>query len=461
MNNENHDDSFVIAICDDEKNIRDLFREVLEDEGYNVVTAKNSDELFKLISLYDIKIIFLDIILENENGIDILEKVKKEFPDIEIVIISGHGTIDLAVKATKLGAFDFLSKPVTIDYIIQAVKKIIYVKKLKDENIKLKARTLLEDEFIGESEEIKKIKKMIKVVAQSDSKVLITGENGTGKELVARLIHLYSPRRNNEFVEINCAAIPSTLIEAELFGFEKGSFTNAVKTKIGKFEIANGGTLFLDEIGDMGIDTQVKVLRVIQDGRFTRIGGVNTIAVDVRIISATNKNLEEEIRNNKFREDLYYRLNVIPIHLPSLRERREDIPLLVKYFIKKLKVSGNLRFKDFTEDAYLFFKNYDWPGNIRELKNIVERVNILSTVDYIDSKDLESIIVNTNKNKDYDIKNQPLKNLREMFEKDIIENRLKQFNFNISKTAKSLQIERTNLYKKIKKYKIDINNNQG
>lgn len=456
-NAKNYEENFAIAVCDDEKNIRDLFREVLEDEGYNVVSAKNSDELFKLISLYDIKIIFLDIILENENGIDVLEKIKKEFPDIEIIIISGHGTIDLAVKATKLGAFDFLSKPVTIDYIIQAVKKIMYVKKLKEENIKLKARTLLEDDFVGESEEIKKIKKMIKIVAQSDSKVLITGENGTGKELVARLIHLYSPRKNNEFVEINCAAIPSTLIEAELFGFEKGSFTNAVKTKIGKFEIADGGTLFLDEIGDMGLDTQVKVLRVIQDGRFTRIGGVNTIEVNVRIISATNKNLEEEIKKNRFREDLYYRLNVIPIHLPALRERREDIPLLIKYFINKIKSTGNLRFKDFTQDAYNFFKNYDWPGNIRELKNIIERVNILSTSEYVDIKDLERIIINVEKNRYYDIENKPLRNLKEEFEKNIIEKRLKQFDYNITKTAQSLQIERTNLYKKIKKYNIDIN----
>lgn len=449
------ENSYVI-ICDDEYDIRSLMKEVLEDEGFNVITVSNSDELFAALKIYKVICVFLDIILENENGISILENLKRIHPDIEVIIISGHGTIDLAVKATKLGAFDFLTKPLKTDNILQAVKKINYISSLKNENIELKYKNFMTDQFIGETAQIKKIKELVKIVGKSDSKVIIYGENGTGKELVARLIHLNSSRVNFNFVEINCAAIPSNLIESELFGYEKGAFTNAFNQKKGLFEIANNGTLFLDEIGDMPVELQAKLLRVIQDGKFTRIGGVEIISTDVRIIAATNKDLEEEIKKGNFREDLYYRLNVIPIFLPPLKERKDDIPLLIQYFISKLKEKGELRILNFETDAIEFLMNYNWPGNIRQLKNIIDRINILTSDGKI-SKDFVENIIEKGFKKGIDFENaEDLRALRDQFEKEIILNRLKKFNYNITKTAQSLNIERTNLYKKLKKYGIDF-----
>jgi two-component system nitrogen regulation response regulator NtrX len=446
-----------IVVCDDEYDIRKLMKEIIEDEGYSVITAANEDELLTAIKMHSVFLIFLDIILENENGMDILARLKKDYPDIEVIIITGHGTIDLAVKATKLGAFDFITKPLKIDYISQSIKKIMYVNSLKNENKMLKQKTFILDEFIGESDEIKKIKDLVKVVGQSDSKVVIYGENGTGKELVARLIHINSHRANNRFVELNCAAIPATLIESELFGYEKGAFTNAFNQKKGLFELASTGTIFLDEIGDMPLEMQAKLLRVIQDGKFTRIGGVETITVDVRIIAATNKNLEEEITKGNFREDLYYRLNVIPIYIPPLRKRKEDIPLLIEYFLSKLQNNNELRIKSFDPDALEVLKNFPWPGNIRQLKNIIDRINILNPSDVV-TREFVSSILEGKTQIDIDSYNDAdLKSLRESYEKEIIISRLKKFNFNISKTAQSLDIERTNLYKKLKRYGIQLN----
>jgi two-component system nitrogen regulation response regulator NtrX len=446
-----------IVVCDDEYDIRKLMKEIIEDEGYSVITAANEDELLTAIKMHSVFLIFLDIILENENGMDILARLKKDYPDIEVIIITGHGTIDLAVKATKLGAFDFITKPLKIDYISQSIKKIMYVNSLKNENKMLKQKTFILDEFIGESDEIKKIKDLVKVVGQSDSKVVIYGENGTGKELVARLIHINSHRANNRFVELNCAAIPATLIESELFGYEKGAFTNAFSQKKGLFELASAGTIFLDEIGDMPLEMQAKLLRVIQDGKFTRIGGVETITVDVRIIAATNKNLEEEITKGNFREDLYYRLNVIPIYIPPLRKRKEDIPLLIEYFLSKLQNNNELRIKSFDPDALEVLKNFPWPGNIRQLKNIIDRINILNPSDVV-TREFVSSILEGKTQIDIDSYNDAdLKSLRESYEKEIIMSRLKKFNFNITKTAQSLDIERTNLYKKLKRYGIQLN----
>jgi two-component system nitrogen regulation response regulator NtrX len=446
-----------IVVCDDEYDIRKLMKEIIEDEGYSVITAANEDELLTAIKMHSVFLIFLDIILENENGMDILARLKKDYPDIEVIIITGHGTIDLAVKATKLGAFDFITKPLKIDYISQSIKKIMYVNSLKNENKMLKQKTFIPDEFIGESDEIKKIKDLVKVVGQSDSKVVIYGENGTGKELVARLIHINSHRANNRFVELNCAAIPATLIESELFGYEKGAFTNAFSQKKGLFELASTGTIFLDEIGDMPLEMQAKLLRVIQDGKFTRIGGVETITVDVRIIAATNKNLEEEITKGNFREDLYYRLNVIPIYIPPLRKRKEDIPLLIEYFLSKLKNNNELRIKSFDPDALEVLKSFPWPGNIRQLKNIIDRINILNPSDVV-TREFVSSILEGKTQIDIDSYNEAdLKSLRESYEKEIIMSRLKKFNFNITKTAQSLDIERTNLYKKLKRYGIQLN----
>lgn len=452
--------NFYIAVLDDEPDIRNLLHEIVTSEGYNCCVAKNSDELNKLFSLYEIKIVFIDIYLKNENGLDILQDIKKRFPEIEIIIITGQATIDNAIKAMKLGAFDFISKPLNYEHIITTIEKVLNYKNLIDENKRLKEEKFLPDDFIGEDEKILKIKELIKIVAKSDSKVIIFGENGTGKELVARLIHLNSERFDKNFVEINCAAIPSTLIEAELFGYEKGSFTNAFERKIGKFEIANKGTLFLDEIGDMSLETQVKLLRVIQDGRFTRIGGLETIEVDVRIISATNKDLEKEVKNGRFREDLFYRLNVIPIYLPPLRERKKDIILLINYFVNKLRERGELRFDRFSDESLDILINYSWPGNIRELKNFIERVNIFSNSKIVESDIIKSLLGNNRLNYIEDIINsdKTLDDIRKEIEKKVIISRLKKYEGNVSLTAKSLGIDRTSLYKKAKILDIDLLN---
>jgi two-component system nitrogen regulation response regulator NtrX len=431
----------------------------LANEGYNCLTAKDSNEVFKLLNLYEIKLIFLDIYLKSENGINILEKVKEKYPDIDVIIITGYATIDNAILAIKKGAFDFISKPLNYDYIIGTINKVFNFKKVLEENKKLKEEKFLQDRFIGNDPSIKKIKELINVISKTDSKVIIYGENGTGKELVARLIHLNSDRYHYNFVELNCAAIPNNLIEAELFGYEKGSFTNAYEKKLGKFEVANKGTLFLDEIGDMSLETQVKLLRVIQDGRFTRIGGLENIEVDVRIISATNKDLEKEIKDGNFREDLYYRLNVIPIYLPPLRERKGDIRLLIDYFIQKYKDKNELRFDYFTKDAIEYLENYKWPGNVRELKNFIERANIFANSKLLDFNFVKNIL---GSDKAYDLNDlidseNDLEYIKKEVEKKVIISRLKRYNGNVSQTARSLGIDRTSLYKKAKVLGIQLN----
>jgi len=431
----------------------------LANEGYNCLTAKDSNEVFKLLNLYEIKLIFLDIYLKSENGINILEKVKEKYPDIDVIIITGYATIDNAILAIKKGAFDFISKPLNYDYIIGTINKVFNFKKVLEENKKLKEEKFLQDRFIGNDPSIKKIKELINVISKTDSKVIIYGENGTGKELVARLIHLNSDRYHYNFVELNCAAIPNNLIEAELFGYEKGSFTNAYEKKLGKFEVANKGTLFLDEIGDMSLETQVKLLRVIQDGRFTRIGGLENIEVDVRIISATNKDLEKEIKDGNFREDLYYRLNVIPIYLPPLRERKGDIRLLIDYFIQKYKDKNELRFDYFTKDAIEYLENYKWPGNVRELKNFIERANIFANSKLLDFNFVKNILGSDKANDLNDLidSENDLEYIKKEVEKKVIISRLKRYNGNVSQTARSLGIDRTSLYKKAKVLGIQLN----
>lgn len=431
----------------------------MANEGYNCLTAKDSNEVFKLLNLYEIKLIFLDIYLKSENGINILEKVKEKYPDIDVIIITGYATIDNAILAIKKGAFDFISKPLNYDYIIGTINKVFNFKKVLEENKKLKEEKFLQDRFIGNDPSIKKIKELINVISKTDSKVIIYGENGTGKELVARLIHLNSDRYHYNFVELNCAAIPNNLIEAELFGYEKGSFTNAYEKKLGKFEVANKGTLFLDEIGDMSLETQVKLLRVIQDGRFTRIGGLENIEVDVRIISATNKDLEKEIKDGNFREDLYYRLNVIPIYLPPLRERKGDIRLLIDYFIQKYKDKNELRFDYFTKDAIEYLENYKWPGNVRELKNFIERANIFANSKLLDFNFVKNILGSDKANDLNDLidSENDLEYIKKEVEKKVIISRLKRYNGNVSQTARSLGIDRTSLYKKAKVLGIQLN----
>lgn len=451
-----------ILIIDDEENIRATMEAILEDEGYNVICAEDGLEGLKLLEKYNIDLVFLDLWLPHRGGLDILPEIKERFPQIEVIVISGHGNIDTAVKAVKIGAYDFLEKPLSLERITTVTRNVLKLNSLKKENTRLKNRFIQEDTMIGTSKAISEVREKIRQSAASDARIMILGENGTGKELVAKEIHKLSNRADMPFVEVNCAAIPDTLLESELFGHEKGAFTGAHTSRKGKFELAHGGTLFLDEIGDMSLASQAKVLRAIQDLNFSRVGGEHTINVDVRIISATNKNLEEEVKKGNFREDLFFRLNVIPIKVPSLRERREDIPLLVKYFVEKF-TQGNGVKKIITPCAIELMQDYDWPGNVRELKNTVERVCVLVDKEEIDKEDVLNFIGKnsavSNKDRDGELKqlfNLGLNEAKDRFEKTMIELKLKENNYNISRTAASLGIYSSNLHAKIKKYNIEI-----
>ena len=367
----------TILIVDDEPGILKALSGVLQDEGYEVATAKNGETALKRIKEESPSLVLLDIWMEGLDGLETLKRIKDLSPELVVIMMSGHASIETAVKATKLGAYDYIEKPLSLEKITLLVRHAIHEQQLKTENLSLKQSIERRFTLVGESPSIQNLRKLIKTASASNSRIFISGENGTGKELVARAIHLQSPRRNRPFIEINCAAIPDPLIESELFGYEKGAFTGADTAKQGRFEQAHGATLFLDEIGDMSLATQAKVLRVLQEQRFLRVGGSKTIEVDVRVIAASNKNLLEEIKNGNFREDLYYRLNVIPLHIPPLRERKEDIPLLVNYSLNSLSAEQGLRPKEITPEANNLLMQYDWPGNVRELKNLVERFMIM------------------------------------------------------------------------------------
>lgn len=449
-----------VLVIDDEAGIRSILKDVLEDENYNVFLAEDGFSGLNILNNEPIDVVILDVWLPNMGGIEVLKKIKEDYPDIEVVVISGHANINLAVQAVKMGAFDFLEKPLSLDKIITVTRNAINLEKLKRENRTLKETVFLEDEMIGQHESIEKIRKVIEQSAPTDARVLILGENGTGKELVAREIHRKSKRSGGPFVEVNCAAIPETLIESELFGHEKGAFTNALQRKRGKFELADRGTLFLDEIADMSLNTQAKVLRVIQEMKFERIGGEESITVDVRLIAATNKDIEKEIREKRFREDLYFRLNVIPIHVPPLRERKEDIPLLVDYFLKKFKPQAAKEPKKISKDALEILMNYHWPGNIRELKNVIERVNIMSEEELI-TADTIKLYLGAKLNSDHDewlkiFRGMKLSEARDMFESELIKNKLRENDYNLTRTARELGITTTNLYNKIKKLDIEV-----
>ncbi len=367
----------LIMIVEDEKSIRDALNELLKMEGYKVIEASDGLEGYNLLKSKKIDCVLSDIIMPKLTGLEMLDKIIKDGIETPIIMISGHGSIDDAVEAVKKGAFDYISKPLDINRLLITVRNALDKSALQIESKNLKKEVLGLQEIIGETEAIQNIKKTIAKVAPTDARVLITGENGTGKELIARWLHEFSNRKNNPFVEVNCAAIPTELIDSELFGHEKGSFTSAVKQHIGKFEQANGGTLFLDEIGDMSLSAQAKVLRALQEGKISRVGGEKDIEVNVRVLAATNKNLNSEIEKGNFRLDLYHRLNVIPIHSPSLNERAEDIPLLVSFFLKEICIKSNTKEKQITKEALAELKKYNWTGNIRELRNIIERLVIL------------------------------------------------------------------------------------
>ncbi len=449
-----------ILITDDEKSIRNALREILEFENYTVLEAENGEEALKIIQTETVDLVLLDIKMKGMDGIEVLEKIKEMYSELPVIMISGHGNIKIAVKATKSGAFDFLEKPPDLNRLLISVRNALKSSELIRENLQIRTELYGDTEIIGSSPSMLKIKELIKKVAPSNSRVLITGENGTGKELVAKAIHNQSRRANRKFVDVNCAAIPADLLESELFGHEKGAFTGASSRRIGKFEQADGGTLFLDEIGDMSSDSQAKVLRALQENQIIRVGGTERIDVDVRVLSATNKDLQKEIEEHKFREDLFHRLNVIPIHLPPLRERRDDIPNLAKWFLNKL-ADDEIVFsgKSFNDAALKKLQEQHWPGNIRELQNVVERLALLSSKDTIAEKDVEQLVMNKKKPKDQ------LGNLldetdsfhdyKEEAERLFLLRKLEKYNWNVSATADAIDIQRSHIYNKMKKYQIE------
>ncbi|MDR1898645.1 MAG: sigma-54 dependent transcriptional regulator [Treponema sp.] len=362
-----------ILIIDDEAGIRRTLASILEDEGYRVLTAEDAILGLELLDRKRVDLVFLDVLLPKLGGMEALEKIRREKPGVEVVVISGHANVDMAVRAVKLGAFDFLEKPLSLDKVLTVCRNAVTLQKLREENRALKKKTTPpEHELIGTSAPITQVRSLIRQAAASDARILITGENGTGKELVARAVHRESSRSAGPFVEVNCAAIPETLIESELFGHEKGAFTDAVSSRRGRFELACGGTLFLDEIGDMSLSAQAKVLRAIQEQTIERLGGEKTIDTDVRVVAATHRDLQRDCETGRFRQDLFFRLNVIPIHIPPLRERPEDVPLLLFHFLKTLKAEA-----EFDEEAAQALLTYPWPGNVRELRNLAERIAVM------------------------------------------------------------------------------------
>jgi len=451
--------AYSILVIDDEEGIRESLKGILEDEGYEVTVSESAEEGLKFFERQYPDLVLLDIWLPGMDGIEALRIMRDKRPEIPVIMISGHGTIELAVKASKLGAYDFLEKPLSLERVLITVKRALEMSSLEGELRALRLEVAEKWKLVGESLPMQYLRRQIDLVAPSNSIVLITGESGSGKELVARLIHEGSPRRQHPFVEVNCAAIPHELIESELFGHEKGAFTGATEKKKGKFELADKGTLFLDEVGDMSLQAQAKVLRVIETKEFQRVGGSKNIKVDVRIIAATNKDLEAEVKKGNFREDLYFRLNVIPIKVPALRERKEDIPLLARHFLELIASEYGKPVKRLSEDALKVLMNYDWPGNVRELKNLIERLVIMCQKDLITSSELQRgafLDFNERSGLENYFEIPTLKEAREAFERDFILRKLREHNWNISKTAEAIGLERTALYRKLKQLGVEI-----
>jgi len=447
-----------ILVVDDEERIRQSLTGVLKDEGYEVLEVRDGVQALKQVETDPPDLVLLDIWMPGMDGIETLERMKGQIPNLPIIMISGHANIELAVKATKLGAFDFIEKPLSLEKVLLTVNNALVVSKLEQENRALRQEIQKKYEIVGNSSEIQQLKEQIKIVAPTNGWVLITGENGTGKELVARGIHRQSLRAEKSFVEVNCAAIPEELIESELFGHEKGSFTGALTKRRGKFDMANEGTIFLDEIADMSLKTQAKILRILQEQSFERVGGAEMIFVDVRVIAATNRDLKEEIQKGRFREDLYYRLNVIPIAVPPLRERKSDISTLVDYFSFEFCLENHKEMKKISPAAMELLMSYTWPGNVRELKNIVERMVIMTRGAMIEAKDVPDPVREQRKAQpEFSFLEYPLlKDARREFEKKFIRKKLMENEENISKTAEVIGIERSNLHRKIKSYGIEM-----
>jgi two-component system nitrogen regulation response regulator NtrX len=444
-----------ILVVDDEPGIRQALGQLLEYEGYEVKTATGGAEGITIYDSFRPQLVFLDVKMAGLDGLEVLKRLRQADPNATVVMISGHATIQTAVEATQLGAYDILEKPLDTDRVLVLLRNAFETRLLTEENARLRETIESRYEIVGRTYGIRALLERIDKVAGTPARVLITGENGTGKELVARAIHRGSLRVKKPFVEVNCAAIPSELIESELFGHMKGSFTGAIADRAGKFEQADGGTLFLDEIGDMSLSAQAKVLRVLQDGFVTRIGGSKPIQVDVRVLAATNKHLEEEIANGRFREDLFYRLNVVPIIVPPLRERREDIEQLVVYFLQQFAARDGLPARGITDDALVRLSELDWPGNVRELRNTVERLVILASAATITAADVERL-VGKRSAEPAGLGNlvdcTTFEEFKVAAERAFLLAKLRAFDWNVSETARALDMPRSNLYKKIERY---------
>jgi two-component system nitrogen regulation response regulator NtrX len=453
----------TILIVDDEESIRKSLKDILGDEGYEVVAAASGREALDLLAEAQPSLALLDIAMPEMDGIETLRRFKDTRPEMQVIMITGHGTIDTAVQTTKMGAYDFIQKPLSLERVSLSVKNGLEEYRLRQENETLRKSIERRYEIVGESAAIRSLKQQISLAGPTNGWVLIHGESGTGKELVARAIHKSSKRAAGPFVEVNCAAIPQELIESELFGHEKGSFTGATSMKRGKFELADRGTIFLDEIADMSLATQAKVLRVLEGQEFQRVGGVKTLKSDVRVIAASNKDLAAEIRKGSFREDLFYRLNVIPLEVPPLRERKDDIPILVRYFLQEFAAEYGQKPKNIDAAALDLFLRYPWNGNVRELRNFIERMVIMVPGPAITASEVPQPVkrplvgrlsgdgrTSAGSLMEY----ATLKEARSAFEREYIIRKLKENNGNISRTADEIDVERSNLHRKIKALKI-------
>ncbi|WZL74402.1 sigma-54 dependent transcriptional regulator [Clostridiaceae bacterium 35-E11] len=442
-----------ILLIDDDVNFLKVYKKILIQRGYDVATLDIPLDTLALLKKENFTLVITDMMMPKINGLELLREIKKEFEEIDVIILTGEGSVESAVTAMKEGAYTYLTKPVNIDELLMEIEKCLYLQSLREENKYLKEKILQgQDEFLGDSIQVKEIKEKIRIAAPTDATILITGESGTGKELAAELVHNNSNRKDKSFIKVNCAALVESVLESELFGHEKGAFTGALTEHKGRFELANTGTLFLDEIGEVSLNMQTKLLRVLQEKEFERVGGMKTIKTNFRLIAATNKDLKKEVEEGRFREDLYYRLNVIPIHLSPLRERTEDIPLLLQYFLKKFSKEMNKNIKAFGSDTEFLLKQYAWPGNVRELKNIVERLVVFTQgTAIIDVQYLPSEIYS----KDCAPKSlSTFQEARQKFERSFLKESLNRNGWNISRTAKEIGLARKNLQIKIKQYQL-------
>ena len=450
----------TLLVVDDEPQILRAVAGVLQDEGFEVLTAPDGETALKMVAAEVPDLVLLDIALPGLDGLEALTELKRQHPLLPVIMVSAYGSVENAVKATRLGAFDFIEKPPNADKILLSVRNALEWARLAEENRRLRQQRAPVKEIIGESAAISRLREKLALVAPTNAAVLIIGENGSGKELVARALHASSRRAHQPLVEVNCAAIPEDLIESELFGHEKGAFTGASSRRRGKFDLAHEGTLFLDEIGDMSLKTQAKILRILEEQRFERVGGGHPIQVDVRVLAATNKNLEEEIAKGAFREDLYHRINVIPLSVPPLRERREDIPLLAAHFLLELSQENGAPAKTFTPAALEALAAMPWPGNVRELKNFVFRLVILSPFNLVDVADLPLAASGQEPAADYDfidpfLQVPSFREARALFEKQFLRRKLSECKGNVSLLAEKIGLERSHLYRKLKAYGLE------